>query len=139
MTTGEKKGIYNHRIIQKAVNTIWFKNKRDEGVVYTDLFNPLPVQAIALVLTGVGLSSHIFVSSDLTSLQIECNIDEWITGIKTDVTFWADEYRSVYLDHVKSLTAFGEHTKKHDLLGRLQRKLHNYGRYVFTTLLGLSY
>lgn len=32
---------------------MWFKNKRDEGVVYDDLFNPFPVHAIALILTAV--------------------------------------------------------------------------------------
>jgi hypothetical protein len=45
--------MYNHPIIQKAVNAMWFQNKRDKGVVFTKLFKPIPVQAIALVLTAV--------------------------------------------------------------------------------------
>jgi hypothetical protein len=60
--------------------------------------------------------------------QIEANIDEWATGIQTDVSFYADDYRPVYLEHITTLLAFGEHTHKHDLLGRLQRKVYNYGR-----------
>ena len=62
--------------------------------------------------------------------QIECNIDEWATGIKMDITFWADEYRPIYEGHVASLTAFGEYSKSKDLdlRGRLQRKLYNFGR-----------
>lgn len=55
--------------------------------------------------------------------------------MKTDVTFWADEYRSVYQDHIKLLQAFSQHTKQHDLVGRLQHRLHNYGRYVLCSFL----
>src|SRR5882762_1204217 len=51
---GKRKGIYNHPIIQKAVNKMWFKNKRDEGIIYPDYFNPISVHSIALILTAVG-------------------------------------------------------------------------------------
>jgi hypothetical protein len=50
---GPRKGMYNHPIIQKAVNAMWFQNKRDEGVIFTEMFKPIPVPAIALVLTAV--------------------------------------------------------------------------------------
>ena len=39
-----------------------------------------------------------------------------------------DDYWPVYLEHIATLNAFGEHTRKHDLLGRLQRKRYNYRR-----------
>ena len=58
--------------------------------------------------------------------QIEANIDEWVTGIRVAVTFWADEYRAVYHSHVEGLEEYGQQTAKHDLLGRLQRRLYNY-------------
>ena len=58
--------------------------------------------------------------------QIEANIDEWVTGIRVAVTFWADEYRAVYHSHVEGLEEYGHQTAKHDLLGRLQRRLYNY-------------
>jgi Domain of unknown function (DUF6532) len=51
---GKRKGIYNHPIIQKAVNKMWFKNKRDEGVLFSEYFNPLAVPSIALILTAVS-------------------------------------------------------------------------------------
>lgn len=57
---GKRKGIYNHPIIQKAVNAMWFKNKRDEGILYTDLFNPVSVHSIALILTAVSNSWDYF-------------------------------------------------------------------------------
>lgn len=52
--TGKRKGIYSHPIIQKAVNKMWFKNKRDEGIIYSDYFNPVSVPSIALILTAVS-------------------------------------------------------------------------------------
>ena len=56
---GKRKGIYKHPILQKAVNAMWFKNKRDEGIVFPDLFNPISVHSIALILTAVSnLLSH---------------------------------------------------------------------------------
>ena len=109
---------------------MWFKNKRDEGIVYPDLFNPISVHSIALILTAVSNSIHDFhVSNNLSTLQIECNIDEWISSTKMEVTFWADDYRTTYESHVSSLTAFSEYSnsKGLDLLGLLQRKLYNYG------------
>jgi hypothetical protein len=49
--------MYGHPIIQKAVNTVWFKNKRDEGILFAEDFEPLPVPAIALILTAVSAYS----------------------------------------------------------------------------------
>ena len=51
---GKRKGIYNNPIFQKAMNKMWFNNKRDEGVVYQDYFNPIAIPAIALILTAVS-------------------------------------------------------------------------------------
>ncbi|KAG6810013.1 hypothetical protein H0H92_013699 [Tricholoma furcatifolium] len=97
----QRKGLYQHEIIQKAVNKMWFQKKRDEGVMFSGLFNPLPIPAIALMLTA-----------------IECNIDEWATGNKTEVPFYSDDYREVYRKHIESL----------EMLDTLQKHLHNYGR-----------
>jgi hypothetical protein len=62
--------------------------------------------------------------------QVEANIDEWLSGTKVPVTFWADEYRPIYSSHIEGLKEYGEHTAKYNLLGRLQRRLYNYGWYV---------
>ena len=53
--TGRRKGIYEHPIIQKAVNKMWFMNKRDEGIVLKDYFNPIQIPSIALILMVVSL------------------------------------------------------------------------------------
>jgi len=49
---------------------MWFNNRTDEGIIYSDLFDPMPVPAIALIITAV-----------------ECSIDEWATGTNVDVAF----------------------------------------------------
>ena len=51
---GKRKGIYNHPIIQKAVNKMWFNNRRDEGITYPDYFSPISIPSIALILTAVS-------------------------------------------------------------------------------------
>lgn len=56
----DRKGLYRNKMIQKVINSMFFANKHDEGVVYTDLFNPIPTATIALVLTAVCL--HIIYS-----------------------------------------------------------------------------
>ena len=42
--------------------------------------------------------------------------------------------QTLYLRHVKTLNAFGIATSKHDLLGKLQHSLFNFGRCIFLLL-----
>ena len=48
------KGLYEHPIIQKAVNKMWFMKKCDEGIVLKDYFNLIQIPSIALILTAVS-------------------------------------------------------------------------------------
>ncbi|KAJ7824478.1 hypothetical protein B0H13DRAFT_2375458 [Mycena leptocephala] len=100
-----RKGIYKAKIIQKAINQMWFNNRRDEGPIF-------PKPAFALVLSA-----------------IECSIDEWATGIKTDVPFTSADYRSVYQEHLKCLNEFEKHTAPRDILGNILTRVHNIGRF----------
>jgi Domain of unknown function (DUF6532) len=52
---GKRKGIYNHPIIKKAVNKMWFMNKRDEGINFQDYFNLLSIPSIVLILTTLRI------------------------------------------------------------------------------------
>ncbi|KAJ7186249.1 hypothetical protein B0H12DRAFT_1039631, partial [Mycena haematopus] len=108
-----KKGLYKHPILQSAVNAMWFANRRDEGPRHPEIFNPLPIRALALVLAA-----------------IENNIDERLTGIRTDVAFTANDYRAVYENHVKSLEQYEAHTEKYKLMEKILKRLHSVGRYV---------
>ena len=44
---------YRHPVIQKAINIIWFNDRSSDGVTFHNHFNPMPYEAIALVLTVV--------------------------------------------------------------------------------------
>ena len=63
---------------------------------------------------------------------MECGIDEWGTGIKTDIAFTAVDYRTVFDAHLKCLRNFQEATKKHKLLDKICTKLYNVGRYAIS-------
>ncbi|KAJ7447657.1 hypothetical protein FB451DRAFT_1535804 [Mycena latifolia] len=108
----ERKGIYRHPLFQKAINAMWFANRRDEGPTYPEFFNPFPAEGLALVFTvAVNL------------------IDEWATGIRTDIPFTANEYRSTYEAHLAALREFEESTKPHKILENILVRLHNIGRF----------
>ena len=47
---------YRHPFLQKAINILWFKNKDDDGMIFQDHFSPIPIPAVALVLTVVGMN-----------------------------------------------------------------------------------
>jgi Domain of unknown function (DUF6532) len=67
--------------------------------------------------------------------QMECVLDEWSSGIKTEVQFTSVDYRPVYEAHLKCLQDFDRHTKKHKLLDKICTRLHNVGRYVIPSFL----
>ncbi|KAJ7094999.1 hypothetical protein C8R44DRAFT_890125 [Mycena epipterygia] len=109
----KRKGLYKAPIIQKSANLMWFNNRRDEGATHPELFGPaLPKPAFALILSA-----------------IECSIDEWATGIKTDVPFTAADYRSVYQEHLTCLADFEKASGRRDILGNILTRVHNIGRF----------
>ncbi|KAI5989558.1 hypothetical protein EDD15DRAFT_2531311 [Pisolithus albus] len=59
---------------------------------------------------------------------IECCIDEWSTGTRTDIPFTIQEYRATYDSHLKCLQAFAEATKTYDVLPSICRRLYEVGR-----------
>lgn len=62
-------------------------------------------------------------------LQLECCIDEWLPGTRTNIQFGMD-YQVVYEKNVKELDRFELCTKQHDLLNNLLTKIYNRGRYA---------
>ncbi|KAJ6467137.1 hypothetical protein C8R47DRAFT_814645 [Mycena vitilis] len=103
-------GLYKHPIIQSTVNAMWFANRRDEGPRHPELF--VRARSVALVLAGV-----------------ENHIDERLTGVRTDIPFTANDYRSVYEAHVKSLEEIAAHTEKYQVLDRILKRLHSVARF----------
>ncbi|KAJ6540408.1 hypothetical protein B0H19DRAFT_915941, partial [Mycena capillaripes] len=107
-----RKGIYRAALIQKSINIMWFANSRDEGVSFPEFFNPITKPGLALVLT---------VAENL--------IDERLTGIRNNIPFTANEYRSVYDSHLKALEEFDEQTQPYKILNNILIRLHNIGRF----------
>lgn len=119
--------MYQAKIIQKVVNVMWFRNKQDEGIRHEDNFNPLSNEALALVLAAVRNYPDYFLISPTCYLQIECCIDEWISGIRSDIPFSTALYKDVYEDHIRCLDRFNKITKKL-ILPNILLKLYNRGR-----------
>lgn len=107
----ERRGFLKAPIIQKIINTMWFANKNDEGVKHHALFKPFPLPALALVLTA-----------------IECCVDEWTTGTRTDIPFTVNDYRAGYDCHLQCLQDFDEATKEFGVLKGICAKIYEDGR-----------
>lgn len=111
---------------------MWFRNRQDEGVVYDSYFQPIKVETVALILTVVSVFFvYKIYYSDV--FQIECCIDEWTTGIRTDCAFTTAAYRDIYVDHLRCLQDFISHDKKYgkdNIVGNIIEKLYNRGRLV---------
>ncbi|KAK6983969.1 hypothetical protein R3P38DRAFT_2455019, partial [Favolaschia claudopus] len=91
---------------------LFFANRRDEGPSFPEIFSPFPKPAMAFILT-----------------ILENCIDEWVTGVRADVAFTANDYREVYDSHLKALDQFDAHTKKHGIVDLIQTRLYNVGRF----------
>ncbi|KAG2749317.1 hypothetical protein P692DRAFT_20778595 [Suillus brevipes Sb2] len=107
-----KAGIYKTKLLQQGINSMWFLNRSDEGVIYHKYFDPIPIKTIALVLTA-----------------IECCVDEWSQGIKEDIKFTSAGYGTVYNHHFSSLQRFDEHTAPYKLLSKIRINLHDTARF----------
>ncbi|KAI6030141.1 hypothetical protein EDC04DRAFT_2505878, partial [Pisolithus marmoratus] len=90
-----RQGFLKVPLIQKIINTMWFANKHDEGIMFLEHFKPFPYPTLTLVLAA-----------------IECCIDEWATGKLGDISFTTQEYCSVYEAYLKCLKDFDNATKE---------------------------
>ncbi|KAH9170013.1 hypothetical protein EDB89DRAFT_1369748 [Lactarius sanguifluus] len=80
---------YQHPAIQKAINIMWFRNREDDGVMFHEHFPPMPIPAIAFILT-----------------LIECCIDEWADGIRKETRWKEVQFQTAYETHIKMLRHF---------------------------------
>jgi hypothetical protein len=47
-------GIFQTKLTQKGANAVWFRNRKDEGIVFAPYFTPFPIPAMALLYTAVS-------------------------------------------------------------------------------------
>ncbi|KII88253.1 hypothetical protein PLICRDRAFT_41411 [Plicaturopsis crispa FD-325 SS-3] len=106
----ERKGLYQHPIIQTLINTVWYKDCGDQGITWPE-YTPFPLPALALTLTA-----------------IECAVDEWVSGSHVTTPFSALRYRPMHSRHVAALHRFGEATKEKDILAILLSRVSEDGR-----------
>ena len=67
------------------------------------------------------------------------NIDEWATGVQT-VSFYADDYRPVYLEHITMLMALGDADaiQEHKDNWETDNERHDVCLIVFSNILRVS-
>ncbi|KAN0129501.1 hypothetical protein V8E53_012683 [Lactarius tabidus] len=78
---------YRHPAIQKAINITWFRTVIDVGLVFKKHFSPLPVPAIAYIITA-----------------IECCIDEWSDGKRRETSWEEERFKTDCVPITPSLT-----------------------------------
>ena len=66
----------------------------------------------------------------LTLLQIENNLDEWITGEHIDVPFTATAYKAKYCAHLKFIMDFKKKTCEANIIPRLLKHMLKQAWYV---------
>ena len=65
-------------------------------------------------------------------VQIENNLDEWVTGEHVSVAFSQSTYEQKYLTHLKRLKDFDERTKDSNIVPRIRKHLLKMARYVIS-------
>ncbi|KAI1783795.1 hypothetical protein LXA43DRAFT_902836 [Ganoderma leucocontextum] len=88
-TVDDHEGLYQADVIQQMVNRIYFKSKKDDGIILREKYSPFPVVVFALILAAV-----------------ECAIDEWTDGSFTKVPFTEEKYSPIYRHHLRELRQY---------------------------------
>lgn len=112
---------------------MWFKTKKDEGVVHPEFSVGEGITDVTIALTLTAVCSFFYCGLRYLSifvLQAECVIDEWRTGEHVDVPFSAAVYQDKFLAHLKRLEDFHENTKSLDIMPRLRKHMLKKARCV---------
>ena len=68
--------------------------------------------------------------ANIFRVQVENNLDEWVTGEHISVTFSQMAYEQKYLTHLKHLRDFDERTKDSNIVPQIRKHLLKMARYV---------
>ncbi|KAH9953062.1 hypothetical protein BGW80DRAFT_1193224, partial [Lactifluus volemus] len=102
-------------IVPDIINSMWFKDKEDDGVVFSNYFGSegeaIPLQTVALVCTA-----------------IENCLDEYHGGAFKDIVFTRSAYRARYATCLRYLEDFATKTKEAAIIPRLCQRLLKLGR-----------
>ncbi|KJA17559.1 hypothetical protein HYPSUDRAFT_57685 [Hypholoma sublateritium FD-334 SS-4] len=67
-------GFCQGKVISEALNAVWFDEKKAHGIVFKSLFNPIPLETLALIMTVIDFA-----------------LDEWSTGSRIKAVLWEKE------------------------------------------------
>ncbi|KIO21134.1 hypothetical protein M407DRAFT_245579 [Tulasnella calospora MUT 4182] len=84
-------GPYYHPLCYKIIKASFFSRASDDGIVFSEFFNPIRPQTIALVYTAIRMC-----------------LDEWKSGSYKPLNFTSDLYEPIYKSHLANLKAMGE-------------------------------
>ena len=68
--------------------------------------------------------------ANVFQVQIENNLDEWVTGKHISIAFSQTAYEQKYLMHLKRLRDFDERTKDSNIVPWIRKHLLKMARYV---------
>ena len=46
-------GFCQGKIISEVLHAVWFDGKHSQGIIFENLFNPIPLETLAIILTVV--------------------------------------------------------------------------------------
>ncbi|KZT03691.1 uncharacterized protein LAESUDRAFT_659244, partial [Laetiporus sulphureus 93-53] len=104
------KGLYQNRVIQMIINKVWFKDKRDDGIVLQEVYCPFPFIAFATVL-----------------MAIECAIDEWVSGTREDVTFTIEAYKHRFEHHLSAIKSYNTASSDLEIMKKICHRVFEDG------------
>ncbi|KDQ52227.1 hypothetical protein JAAARDRAFT_138972, partial [Jaapia argillacea MUCL 33604] len=100
-------GMYQHPIIQQLINTMWFQDPHDKGLIYHRYFKRrIPLVTIALILTAVG-----------------CALDEWGSGSHHLIQFSETAYHTRYEDIFDAVDKFEKETRCYHIMDTICKEL----------------
>ncbi|KAH9900750.1 hypothetical protein C8Q73DRAFT_618047, partial [Cubamyces lactineus] len=114
-TEDEHEGIYETHVVQTVINRVFYKSPDDDGVVLDKQqhahHRPFPLRGVALILAAV-----------------QCAIDEWDSGLHTNVSFSENTYKLVYIDHVQELQQYDQMSGDDHIVLDICTRLSTHGR-----------
>ena len=82
------------------------------------------MSTIGLVMTIVSPLSFFFViAAHVICVQIENNLNEWVTGKHVSIPFTQVAYEQKYVTHIKRSKDFEERTKDSDIMPQIRKHL----------------
>ncbi|KAJ7163662.1 hypothetical protein C8R46DRAFT_1036424 [Mycena filopes] len=109
--------------------TVTFNRKRAESLKEESRFTMKDVKAKKGLFKHAILQKACNTTLTLAALITVNTIDKYLTGIRTNVPFTANDYCSVYQTHLRALQQFEEHTAKYNLFNTILVRMHNIARF----------